>query len=308
MEIKLEAEEKSKEKLFSETDVERLLKGEITPNEIGKLCKDAIEVLAEEPSLLSLSSDIVVVGDIHGQFFDFLNIFKVCPFKKYLFLGDYVDRGANSLETILLLLMIKTKHRDRVWLLRGNHESRQLSSTYGFYEECLHVYKSSVVWEMICEVFEYLPLAAAIDNTVFAVHGGIGPRFSLDALMETSRVAEIANTEALAAALWSDPDSDVEEYEENSRGAGFLFGEKQVDEFFLRTGFKKIIRSHQLVDEGYKEHFNGKVVTIWSAPNYCYRCLNKAMVGHITKEGIEYIEIPVAERQRGEPKPSLYFL
>lgn len=306
--ICMEAPEKPRGELFSANEVARLLAGEMTPNEIGQLCQDAISVFADEPSVLSLSSEIAVVGDIHGQFFDLLTVFRVGHFGKYLFLGDYVDRGANSLETILLLLLIKTRHPNRVWMLRGNHESRQLSATYGFYEECLRSYKSAAVWEMVCEVFEYLPLAAVIDHTTLAVHGGIGPGFSLDRISQVNRVTEIANRDELAALLWSDPDDAVEEYQPSPRGAGFLFGKKQVDQFLLESGLKRIIRSHQLVDKGYQEHFNGKVVTIWSAPNYCYRCQNLAVIGRLTTAGLEYLDVPVAENQRGPPKPSLYFL
>ncbi|KAI5185860.1 serine/threonine-protein phosphatase 4 catalytic subunit [Nematocida homosporus] len=289
--------------------VERLKIGGIDAKEVFELCQRAMGILAQESSLLVLNAEVLIVGDIHGQFFDLLEILGIEGVDQYLFLGDYVDRGANSLETILVLLYMKVRWPDKVWLLRGNHESKRLSLAYGFYEECIRAYGSPVVWEMICEVFDYLPLAAVIDQETFAVHGGIGPSTSLDKILGIDRVGDVPLSGVVTELLWSDPDEGVLEFTANSRGAGYLFGAEQVAQFLQESGLKRIIRSHQLVEQGYNEMFGGQVVTVWSAPNYCYRCMNKATVIKLGRDGsIEYIEVPMAENQRGKPKPSLYFL
>ncbi|OAG33324.1 hypothetical protein NEIG_01809 [Nematocida sp. ERTm5] len=291
-----------------EAFIARLSSGDVPVSEMFAICDKAMEIFVEEPFLLDLSSEVVVVGDIHGQFFDLLNILKISS-KKYLFLGDFVDRGANSVETIILLFYMKTLHPESVLLLRGNHESLKTSSSYGFKTECMQAHRSKLLWYKICEVFNYLPICAVIDKKIFAVHAGIGPELNLEEVQDIYRVCDIPNSGVLADLLWSDPNVETEEFIESTRGVGYYFGEKQVDIFLKRTGLVQIIRSHQLVDEGYKEDFGGKVITIWSAPNYCYRCMNKAAVARI-KDGkiVEYIEVPEAKQQRKETKILPYFI
>lgn len=290
--------------------IQKLSEGKVSNSEILEICEEVTEIFASEPFLLDLSGEIVVVGDIHGQFFDLLNILRVAPSEKYLFLGDFVDRGANSVETIVLLFYMKIKYREKVWLLRGNHESLKTSSSYGFQDECIKIFRSKLIWEKICSVFDYLPICAVIDKSVFAVHAGISPEFYLDPeeIENIVRVRDISNSGTIADLLWSDPKESATDFMKSSRGVGHYFGPEQVDSFLKKTGLQKIIRSHQLVDEGYKEEFNGKVITIWSAPNYCYRCMNKAAVARVCKDKIEYCEVPMAEFQRKETKILPYFL
>lgn len=207
----------------------------------------------------------------------------------YLFLGDFVDRGFYSVETFLLLLALKVRYPDRITIIRGNHESRQITQVYGFYDECVRKYGSATVWRYCTEVFDYLALAALIDNRVFCVHGGLSPSIeSLDQIRVIDRKQEVPHDGAMCDLLWSDPEEGVEGWGLSPRGAGFLFGGDTVQKFCEANGLDLIARAHQLVMEGYKSMFQDKVVTVWSAPNYCYRCGNVAAIleldGNLNRE------------------------
>lgn len=144
--------------------IETLYEGKlILEKDIVTLCGLLIEILQDEGNVQYLNAPIFIVGDIHGQFYDMLEMLKTCgrlPNSQYLFLGDYVDRGYNSLETILLLLCLKLKYPSQVFLLRGNHESRQISQTYGFYEEVNRKFGGLNIWRHLNNVFDYLSIAA----------------------------------------------------------------------------------------------------------------------------------------------------
>ena len=261
----------------------QLKKGEqIKENEIKIICDKAIEILQVEPNLVHLEAPITVCGDIHGQFYDLLELFQIggnTPITNYLFLGDYVDRGYNSIETILYFMLLKILYPDRITLLRGNHECQQITMQYGFYEECRRKYNSINVWKYCCRVFNTMPLAALIENKIFCVHGGLSPNLeNLDELTKLQRVKEIEHEGVISDILWSDPEEDMEGYRISPRGAGYLFGEDVVNTFEEINKIDLIARAHQLVMEGYKMMFGGKLVTIWSAPNYCYRCGNMASI------------------------------
>jgi len=197
----------------------------------------------------------------------------------YVFLGDFVDRGYFSLETFTLLMCLKAKYPDRITLVRGNHESRQITQVYGFYEECQTKYGNASVWKSCCQVFDFLALAAIIDGSVLCVHGGLSPEIrTLDQIRVVARAQEIPHEGAFCDLVWSDPE-EVETWAVSPRGAGWLFGDKVATEFNHVNGLTLIARAHQLVNEGYKYHFKNKdVVTVWSAPNYCYRCGNVASI------------------------------
>ena len=247
------------------------------------LFRMAQDILFQEGTLLNLTAPITVCGDVHGQFYDVLYLFEVGglpPATKYLFLGDYVDRGYYSLETFALLLAYKVRYPDRFYMLRGNHESRQVNTLYGFYEEIVQRFGHAGPWKLCNEVFDMLPMAALIDTKIYCVHGGLSPQIKLvDQVALFERRQEIPNSGPISDICWSDPEADLVGWGVNQRGAGWLFGSRPTQEFCHNNNLKMIARAHQLAMEGYEWHFGGQqLVTVWSAPNYMYRVGNKASV------------------------------
>ena len=199
------------------------------------------------------------------------------------------------------------RYPDRITLIRGNHESRQITQVYGFYDECLRKYGSVNVWRYCTEVFDYLSLSAIIEDRVLCVHGGLSPAINtLDQIRVIDRKQEVPHEGAMCDLLWSDPE-DIDGWGLSPRGAGacgsgaracasrappddhplrglsprgagYLFGGDVVAQFNNTNNIDLIARAHQLVMEGYKHMFNDTLVTVWSAPNYCYRCGNVAAI------------------------------
>jgi serine/threonine-protein phosphatase PPG1 len=267
-----------------------------TPLEIKYIMQKAIEILSNEKNVIYISSSITVVGDIHGQFNDLKELFDTggkVPDTNYLFLGDYVDRGFQSLEVMILLTLMKIKYPNRVYLLRGNHESRQTNQNYGFHVECLKKYnQSSTVWLYINEMFDYLPLAAVIDNKLFCIHGGLSPSIQkIEDIKVLERCKDIPTEGPMADLVWSDPDENTEGFKISERGAGFLFGETVIDKFLHLNKMETIVRAHQLCKEGYLILFGGKIITVWSAPNYCGRIYNYASIMEVDEELNKFFNI-----------------
>lgn len=266
------------------------------------LCSRVRDILVEESNVHAVSSPVTVCGDIHGQFWDVLEIFRQggeAPDNSYIFMGDFVDRGYYSLETVSLLLALKARYPDRITLLRGNHESRQITQVYGFYDECMQKYGNSSVWKACCQVFDHLNLAAVIDASVLCVHGGLSPDIpTLDQVRTISRAQEVPHEGAFCDLMWSDPD-DVEggAWAVSPRGAGWLFGQRVTEEFNHLNKIKLIARAHQLVQEGFKYMFDESLVTVWSAPNYCYRCGNSASIMRVQEDGTPLFKVYDAARE-----------
>lgn len=185
------------------------------------LCRSLEKVFINEPNCLHLSGSFVVVGDLHGQFFDLLQIFRVHGFPprtQYLFLGDYVDRGLHSIETITLLFLLKLRFPSSIYLLRGNHECRAVSANYGFQAESSAKFGSPKVWKHFTRCFDGLPIAAIVNKTVIAVHGGIGPELELIAdIDKVNRISEIAKVPLIRDLCWGDPDESVEMFSASPR-------------------------------------------------------------------------------------------
>jgi len=249
--------------------------------DLKQLCDLVCEILLEESNVQPVSSPVTVCGDIHGQYYDLLELFRIAgelPDTNYIFIGDFVDRGYYSLETLTRLMVMKVKYPDRVFLLRGNHESRTVTQAYGFYDECQSKYGNSNAWKYCCQVFDLLAIAALIDEEVLCVHGGLSPEIkTIDQIRQIQRDMEIPQEGAFCDLVWSDPE-EVENWTVSPRGAGWLFGRRITNAFNHLNDLSLICRAHQLVQDGYKFMFDDKLVTIWSAPNYCYRCGNIAAV------------------------------
>jgi serine/threonine-protein phosphatase 2A catalytic subunit len=160
--------------------------------EVKALCELAKEILIREQNVHEVEAPVTICGDIHGQFHDLVELFKIGgapPETKYLFMGDYVDRGHYSVETVTLLVALKCRYPNRITILRGNHESRQITQVYGFYDECLRKYGNANVWRHFTELFDYLPLTAVVSSAVFCLHGGLSPSIdTLDQIKQLDRV------------------------------------------------------------------------------------------------------------------------
>lgn len=205
----------------------------ISEKEVKIMCEKVKEILIEESNVQPVSAPVVVCGDIHGQFYDFLELFRTggqIPDTSYVFMGDFVDRGYHSVETFELLLCYKLKYPGRVTLVRGNHESRQISYAYGFYEEIMRKYGNTNIWRYFTEVFDFLSLAAVIEGKILCIHGGLSPIIStVDQIRLINRKMEIPHEGAFADLMWSDPD-DIDTWILSNRGAGWIFGWKVVNE------------------------------------------------------------------------------
>lgn len=263
--------------------LEKLRRGEhLEEHALKQLCDIVKDILAEECNVQNVGAPVTVCGDIHGQFHDLLKLLQIggdLPATNYVFMGDFVDRGYHSVETFELLMCLKARWPGSVTLLRGNHEARQITQVYGFYDECMKKYGNANAWRYCVEVFDHLNLAAVIEGRIFCVHGGLSPDITtVDQVRTLERCQEPPQDGPFADLLWSDPE-DVGRWMTNPRGAGFLFGSEVVQEFNHINGLELICRAHQLVMEGFKYMFEEKsLVTVWSAPNYCYRSGNVASV------------------------------
>ena len=252
---------------------------DLKEEEIKFLIDKSLPIMKKKKMLVELEAPLHVCGDIHGQYYDLLRIFEHCGYPgeyNYLFLGDYVDRGKQSLETVCLLLCYKIKYPEKVTLLRGNHESSVTNRIYGFYDECKRRYNVRI-WRSFTDLFNWLPVAAIIDEKILCMHGGLSPELkNLQNITDISRPTDIPDTGLLCDLLWSDPDKDCVEYDENDRGVSVIFGEKIVQDFNKKNDLDLIIRAHQVVDDGYEFFAQRQLITIFSAPNYCGEFDNSA--------------------------------
>lgn len=238
--------------------------------EITAICQRAREVFLTQPSLLELDAPVKIVGDVHGQYTDLIRMFEMCgfpPSSNYLFLGDYVDRGKQSLETILLLLCYKLKFPNNFFLLRGNHECANVTRVYGFYDECKR--RCNVkTWKTFIDCFNTLPIAAIVAGKIFCVHGGLSPALNhMDDIRGIARPTDIPDYGLLNDLVWADPAEMEADWEENERGVSYCFGKNVIEDFLAKHDFDLICRAHMVVEDGYEFFTDRLLVTVFSAPN-----------------------------------------
>jgi len=256
--------------------------------EITAICLAARDVFLNQPTLVELSPPVKIVGDVHGQYSDLIRLFEMCgfpPAANYLFLGDYVDRGKQSLETILLLLCYKVKYPENFFLLRGNHECANVTrgayqtnfldviltefTVYGFYDECKRRCNIKT-WKTFIDVFNCLPIAAIVASKIFCVHGGLSPSLhSMEDIKRIQRPTDVPDYGLLNDLLWSDPSDTALDWEDNERGVSYCFGKAIINEFLVRYDMDLICRAHMVVEDGYEFWNDRTLVTVFSAPNYC---------------------------------------
>lgn len=264
------------------------------------LSEAAKEVLIRESHICNINAPVTVCGNLHGQFKDLKEVFKVAgnlPDTNYIFLGDYIDKGKYSVEVLSLLLALKVRYPQRITILRGNHESRQISTVYGFYDECLTKYGSAQIWSSFCQVFDYLPLTAVIENELFCVHGGLSPSLdTLDQLLTLDRVKEIPHEGIVSDLVWTDPWDKPGWGLLNPRGCGYGFGKDITKTFLHKNSLHTILRGHEVKMEGFDWTHDETIATIFSASKYCDRIMNKGAICDVTENlqfnFLQYSDVP----------------
>ncbi|XP_024015823.1 serine/threonine-protein phosphatase BSL3 isoform X1 [Eutrema salsugineum] len=275
-------------------------------NEIADLCDSAERIFSSEPTVLQLKAPIKIFGDLHGQFGDLMRLFDEygspstagdISYIDYLFLGDYVDRGQHSLETITLLLALKVEYQHNVHLIRGNHEAADINALFGFRIECIERMgeRDGIwVWHRINRLFNWLPLAALIEKKIICMHGGIGR--SINHVEQIENIQRPITMEAgsivLMDLLWSDPteNDSVEGLRPNARGPGLVtFGPDRVMEFCNNNDLQLIVRAHECVMDGFERFAQGHLITLFSATNYCGTANN---AGAILVLGRDLVVVP----------------
>ncbi|XP_035814855.1 serine/threonine-protein phosphatase BSL2 homolog isoform X4 [Zea mays] len=255
-------------------------------NEIADLCDSAERIFSSEPSVLQLKAPVKIFGDLHGQFGDLMRLFDEygapstagdIAYIDYLFLGDYVDRGQHSLETITLLLALKVEYPQNVHLIRGNHEAADINALFGFRIECIERMgeRDGIwTWHRMNRLFNWLPLAALIEKKIICMHGGIGRSINHVEQIENLQrpITMEAGSVVLMDLLWSDPteNDSVEGLRPNARGPGLVtFGPDRVMEFCNNNDLQLIVRAHECVMDGFERFAQGHLITLFSATNYC---------------------------------------
>ncbi|KAH8797045.1 serine/threonine protein phosphatase 2B catalytic subunit [Hyaloscypha sp. PMI_1271] len=268
--------------------------GRLTEAQALYIIEEGTKVLKQEPNLLEMDAPITVCGDVHGQYYDLMKLFEVGgdpADTRYLFLGDYVDRGYFSIECVLYLWSLKIWYPNTLWLLRGNHECRHLTDYFTFKLECKHKY-SEKIYEACMESFCALPLAAVMNKQFLCIHGGLSPELhTLDDLKQIDRFREPPTHGLMCDILWADP---LEEFGQEKtseyfvhnhvRGCSYFFSYPAACNFLEKNNLLSVIRAHEAQDAGYRMYRKTRttgfpsVMTIFSAPNYLDVYNNKAAV------------------------------
>jgi len=245
---------------------------QVSEGQLKALCTAVREIFLSQSALLELEAPLKICGDVHGQYHDLLRIFEYGGFppeSNYIFLGDYVDRGKQSLEVVTLMFGFKVKYPENFFMLRGNHECASITRIYGFYDECKRRYNIKL-WKQFCDVFNCFPVCGLIDEKIICMHGGLSPELTnMDQVRRLVRPTDVPDTGLICDLLWADPDKDIAGWAENDRGVSFIFGPDVVSSFLQRQDMDLVCRAHQVVEDGYEFFAKRQLITIFSAPNYC---------------------------------------
>ena len=244
----------------------------IKEDECDYVIDKSYEIFQKEESLLKIKAPLYICGDIHGQYYDLLRVFDILnypPQSTFLFLGDYVDRGKQSLECLLLLLCLKIQYPDKILLLRGNHECEALNKIYGFYDECKRRL-SIKCFKKITNLFNMMPISALINENILCMHGGLSKDLQdIEQINKILRPTDIPNEGLLCDLLWSDPNENLtEDFGINERNISITFSKDYVKNFVEKNNLDLICRAHQVVEEGFEFFADMKLVTVFTAPNY----------------------------------------
>nr|P23733.2 RecName: Full=Serine/threonine-protein phosphatase PP1(4.8) [Trypanosoma brucei brucei]CAA36959.1 protein phosphatase [Trypanosoma brucei] len=245
----------------------------LTEAEVRWLVMESRALFMSQPMLVEIAAPVRICGDVHGQYTDLLRLFDLGGFPpdaNYIFLGDYVDRGDQSLERICLLLAYKLSFPETFFLLRGNHECSSINRIYGFFDECKRRY-SVRLWKQFTDTFNCMPVAGLVEGRILCMHGGLSPELTdLDQIRRILRPTDVPDSGLICDLLWSDPSTNMESnWSENDRGVSWTFSESVVKSFNKKFDLDLICRAHQVVDAGYEFFAARQLVTVFSAPNYC---------------------------------------
>ncbi|KAE9414899.1 hypothetical protein Angca_006937 [Angiostrongylus cantonensis] len=301
----------------------------VSENDIMDTLKKARELFLSQPSMVELDSPVKICGDTHGQYTDLLRLFNkggFPPLSNYLFLGDYVDRGKQNLEVILLIIAYKARllFPKNFFALRGNHECANVNRTYGFYDECMRRYQSQRMWQSfqvqnislptksikdliqhcLQDTFCVMPLTALVADKILCMHGGLSPHLeSLEQLRNIPRPTEATGQTLEMDLLWADPVIGLSGFQANMRGASYGFGPDILAKFCNTLNIDLVARAHQVVQDGY-EFFGGrKLVTIFSAPHYCGQFDNAAAI-MVVDENLQ-CSFEILRPCAGRPQPKI---
>lgn len=235
------------------------------------LIEEASQIISQQPQLIHVSAPVYVVGDLHGNLRDLLRIFSLTSspaLSKFIFLGDYIDRGEFSVEVMIILLVAIVNFPQNVIMLRGNHEINSINSKYGFHEQLLKIYgPESKLFEKFNNFFSFLSLSAIIDNKILCLHGGICPNLSISYLQNLTK--PIQDPEGIELnILWSDPILTIPDFSPSARGYGCNYGFSAISHFLRNENLELLLRGHECVIRGIEHLFSKKVYTVFSSSNY----------------------------------------